>query len=88
MAKSQVALLKLVTIPRLELCAAVMATSLAVLIKRELRIAINETVFHSDSATVLQWINSSRCELHTYVGTASLKYRMHRNQVKGVISPA
>ena len=52
MAKSWVAPLKLVTIPRLELCDAVFATRLAGLIRQELRIAINETVFHS--VTVLQ----------------------------------
>ena len=93
MAKSLVALLKLVTIPRLELCAAVMATSLAVLIKRELRIAINETVFHSDSATVLQWINSSRCELHTYVGNRIAEIPdaskpSQRRYIPGIINPA
>ena len=93
MAKSRVAPLKLVTIPRLELCAAVMATRLATLIRQELRIAINETVFHSDSVTVLQWINSSRCKFHTYVGNriAEIQDASKPSQwryIPGIINPA
>ena len=49
MAKCRVAPLKLVTIPRLELCAAVVATRLATTIKRELGLEIQETTFHSNS---------------------------------------
>ena len=68
MAKSRVAALKFVTIPRMELCAAVMAVRLGSLIREELKIPIEQTTFWSDSTTVLSWINSTSFRFHTYVG--------------------
>ena len=68
MAKSRVAPLNYVTIPRLELCAALMATRLAATITSELRIKIQSTTFHTDSMTVLRWFNSKKCRFQAYVG--------------------
>ena len=45
MAKSRVAALKFVTIPRMELCAAVMAVRLGSFIREELKIPIEQTTF-------------------------------------------
>ena len=45
-----------------------MVTRLAITIQQELQIEINGIYFHTDSITVMRWINSSRCRFHTYVG--------------------
>ena len=68
MAKSRVAPLKYVSIPRLELLEAVMGIRLASTIKQELRIPIKRTVYWSDSTTVIRWINSTSCRFHIFVG--------------------
>ena len=57
MAKSRVAPLKIVTIPGLELQAAVLAVRLASLIEKEHRFIITKRVFWCDSKPVLCWIN-------------------------------
>ena len=67
-AKSRVAPLKFVTIPRMELCAAVMAVRVALFVLAELRVEVDQTFFWSDSTTVLSWINSTTFRFHVYVG--------------------
>lgn len=57
-AKSRVAPLKQLTIPRLELQAAVMASRLAKTILEESRICFQDVIFFTDSAIVLAWIRS------------------------------
>ena len=47
--KSRLAPIKLVTIPRLELCAAVLAARLSELVKKELRLPVSDTYFWTDS---------------------------------------
>ena len=58
MAKTRVAPVKPMTIPRLELQAALLATRIAKMIDTELDVAIVERIFWTDSTTVLQWIRS------------------------------
>ncbi|XP_058789847.1 uncharacterized protein LOC131663444 [Phymastichus coffea] len=59
MSKTQVATTKKrMTIPRLELQAALLGAKLAVTIQKELDIKIEERVFWSDSTTVLHWIRA------------------------------
>ena len=55
-AKSRVAPLKELTIPRLELQAAVLASRLAKSIQEETRLKILRTMFFSDSRVTLAWI--------------------------------
>ena len=66
-AKNRVAPLKQLSIPRLELQAAVLALRLNCLIKRGLTINAEEAVFWIDSKTVLQYIANKSGRFHTFV---------------------
>ena len=68
LAKCRVSPLKFVSIPRSELCAAVMSVRLALLVRNELRIPLDGVTYWSDSTTVLGWIKSSTFRYHVYVG--------------------
>ena len=67
MAKNRVAPLKQLSIPRLELQAAVLAVRMNDTIKRELTIDVNDTTFWSDSSTVLKYIRNESRRFHTFV---------------------
>ena len=67
MARNRVAPLKQISIPRLELQAAVLAVRLCCLIKRELSVTTEDTIFWSDSKTVLQYIANESRRFHTFV---------------------
>nr|XP_034336122.1 uncharacterized protein LOC117692445 [Crassostrea gigas] len=55
------------TIPRLELCAGVLATELAETVKEELDIAKSAFRFYSDSRVVLGYISAEARRFHVYV---------------------
>ena len=59
MGKSRVAPTKPLTVPRLELCAAVIAVRLAKFVTRELDVTPEKTVFWSDSTTVLSYLQNT-----------------------------
>ena len=65
--KSRVAPLKVVSIPRLELQAALLATRLAKMIADEHKFEITRRVFWSDSKTVLYWIKKDPREFKIFV---------------------
>ncbi|XP_071490097.1 uncharacterized protein [Diadema antillarum] len=65
--KSRLAPTKVVSIPRLELMAAVLAVTMDQCIKGELEIKIDETVFWTDSTAVLQYIRSESRRFKTFV---------------------
>ena len=67
MAKTRMAPLRQLSIPRLELRAALLAVRLADNIKKELTLHISETVFWSDSKTVLLYISNESRRFHTFV---------------------
>ena len=77
MAKGRVAPLKLTTIPRLELQAAVLAIQIAKTIIEEHRLKIIRRVFWSDSQTVLHWIKKDPREFKIYV--ANRLTEIHEN---------
>lgn len=67
MAKSHVAPLKTVTIPRMELTAAVVSVKLPKFITEQLDLPINKTVFWTDSMIVLQYIRNEAKRFQTFV---------------------
>ena len=67
MARNRVAPLKQLSIPRLELQAAVLAIRLYCLVKQELTVKVEDTIFWSDSKTVLQYIANESRRFHTFV---------------------
>ncbi|XP_058840343.1 uncharacterized protein LOC131695821 [Topomyia yanbarensis] len=67
-AKSRVAPLKRLTLARLELCAAVLASHLHDRIKQAIDVEVSASYFWSDSAVTLQWIRSPPNTWQTFVG--------------------
>ena len=66
-AKSRVAPLKPLTIPRMELQAAVLAVRLARPILDETRMKFEKVIFFSDSSIVISWIHSQVREFKPFV---------------------
>ena len=67
MAKTRVAPLRQLSIPRLELQVALLVVRLAGIIKKELTLHTSKTVFWSDSKTVLLYILNESRRFHTFV---------------------
>ena len=67
MAQSRLAHIKPTTVPRLELSAAVLAVQLDETLKSELEIPLHQSVFWTDSTTVLQYIRNESARFHTFV---------------------
>ena len=65
--KSKLAPLKPLTVPRLELLAAVLAVKVDTTLRREIRLPLEKSVFWSDSTTVLQYIGSCAGRFKTFV---------------------
>lgn len=65
--KARVAPLKQITIPRLELTAAVLAVRVDAMLQKELLWQLEKSVFWTDSTTVLKYICSESRRFHTFV---------------------
>lgn len=65
--KDRVTPLKVITIPRLELSAAVLAAKVEAMVKAELSIQLQESMFWTNSTSVLKYINNADRRFHTFV---------------------
>ena len=73
MAKSKLAPLKKTTIPRLELASGVLAAKLDVMIRQELSLQLQESVFWSDSMIVLHYLRNEEKRYQTFVANRIAK---------------
>ncbi|XP_039602818.1 uncharacterized protein LOC120524964 [Polypterus senegalus] len=69
MARSRVAPKRQISMPRLELCAALTCAQLAHLLTTELTLPIGQVLLWSDSTTILTWLKSESCRYKVFVGT-------------------
>ena len=67
MGKSRVAPLKQITIPRMELTAAMVAVKIDRKLREELEVPLIESVFWTDSTTVLKYIENDALRFKTFV---------------------
>lgn len=69
LARSRVAPRKQQSIPRLELCAALIGAQLAKLLVNELTVKLDKFTYWTDSTIVLHWLCSESCRYKVFVGT-------------------
>ena len=67
MGKARVTPIKTITIPRLELTAAVVSVKVSEVVKRELEYNITKELFWTDSQIILGYIGNDTRRFHTYV---------------------
>ena len=77
MAKSRVAPLSIVTIPRLELTAAVLAVNISRFLEQELCLDIQREYFWTDSQVVLGYIHNDARRFHVFVANRVQQIRRH-----------
>lgn len=91
--RSKVAPLKKLTIPCLELSAAVMGAKLAPFIQRAFKLSSLQTYFWTDSQIVIHWLNRVPHSLEPFVANRvsviqELTHRDRWNHISGVENPA
>ncbi|GFY35316.1 integrase catalytic domain-containing protein [Trichonephila clavipes] len=91
--KSRVAPIRVISIPRLELCASVLLAQLIKKIRSTLRLNISDIVLHTDSTIALAWLNTLANRLKTFVANCVAKVQeltegFQWNHVPSVLNPA
>ena len=71
--RSRVTPLKTITIPRLELIAAVVGVDLVQFLKREMELSISRVVFWTDSTSVLCYVRNTTKRFHVFVANRVAK---------------
>ena len=75
--KARVSPVKVVSVPRLELAAAVVAVKVSLKLKDELQMQIDEEYFWSDSQIILAYINNDAKRFHVFVANRVQFIREH-----------
>ena len=93
MSKSRVAPIKMVTIPRLELQAAVLSVTLDCFIRSSMSLIFSQSYFWTDSQIVLDYIRNSNRRFPVFVSNRVAKIVTHSspgqwNHVRGADNPA
>ncbi|GFW92498.1 integrase catalytic domain-containing protein [Trichonephila clavipes] len=91
--KSRVAPIRVISIPRLELCTCVLLAQLVKKIRSTFRLNISDIVLHTDSTIALAWLNSPANRLKTFVANRVAKVQeltegFEWNHVPSVLNPA
>ena len=86
--KSRVAAIKQLTIPRLELPAAVLASCLAKSIQEESRLQFTDVKFFTDSTITLAWIRNSSRSFKPFLFSRVGGYKVLQIQTSGITSQA
>ncbi|GFT04838.1 integrase catalytic domain-containing protein [Trichonephila clavipes] len=91
--KSRVAPIRVISIPRLELCACVLLAQLVKKIHSTLKLNISDIVRHTDSTIALAWLNTPANRLKTFVANRVAKVQeliegFQWNHVPSVLNPA
>lgn len=91
--KSRVTPLKHITIPRLELTAAVVAVKMDRMLRQELEVPLQESVFWTDSTTVLRYLSNESARFKTFVANRVTTIRDHSHPtqwryVNSALNPA
>ncbi|GFS73473.1 anoctamin-1 [Trichonephila clavipes] len=91
--KSHVAPIRVISIPRLELCACVLLAQLVKKIRSTLRLNISDIVLHTDSTIALAWLNTPANRLKTFMANRVAKVQeltegFQWNHVPSVLNPA
>ncbi|GFT28671.1 integrase catalytic domain-containing protein [Trichonephila clavipes] len=91
--KSRVAPIRVISIPRLELCACILLAQLVQKIHSTLRLNISDIVLYTDSTIALAWLNTPANRLKTFVANRVAKVQeltegFQWNHVPSVLNPA
>ncbi|GFW54349.1 integrase catalytic domain-containing protein [Trichonephila clavipes] len=88
--KSRVAPIRVISIPRLELCACVLLAQLVKKIRSILRLNISDIVLHTDSTIALAWLNTPAYRLKNLrvAKVQELTEGFQWNHVPSVLNPA
>ena len=91
--KNKVAPIKAISVPRLELQAAVVAAKVDSMVRQRLSLQLLESTFWTDSELVIKWISNESSRFHVYVANRvscirSLSIPQQWNHISGLDNPS